>query len=70
VEGEIVGQGIAEQQGEEHDPGRNPHGAQQGFEIYVHAQQFAVVAKVPVLDDGLRRADRPEAVAEEQRVRD
>src|SRR5579872_1653310 len=60
----IVSQGITEQQSEEHDAGGNPHGAKQSLEVDVDAQQFGIVAEIPIMNDRLRRADRPEAVAE------
>src|SRR6266700_1155827 len=60
---------ITEQQGKDCHPRGNPHGAKQGLQIHVDAKELTVVVERPRANDHLGRRHRPEAVTEQQGIR-
>ena len=69
IERQEIRQRISQQQRKQHHARRNPHRAQQRLPVHRLLQQFFIVLEIPRVHDGLRRRDRPEAVAEHQQIR-
>ncbi len=59
---EVIGKGIAEKQGTEHDGAGDAHGAEENFGVEGIREQLLIIVEIPVMDDG-RRLARPRSCA-------
>src|SRR5207248_597825 len=66
---QIVGKRVSQQQRKQHYPQRDSHRAQQRLSVDVYSKKLAIVVQIPVMNNGLRWGNRPEAVTEKKNVR-
>jgi hypothetical protein len=67
VEGHVVREGIAEEDGEQRDGSGDARGAQKNFDVDGIVEELGVILKIPFVDDEAV-ANEPEAVGEHEGV--